>query len=170
MARAAALDPLNPAMLRLVGEVEFSAGRYAEAIAAINRALAINPRLAVAHSTIGASQLQLGDAKAAEQSFRAEPNSLFALPGIAIICARTGRKAEAQAALARLITEHGDNGLYQQAQVLAQRGDSAAALARLGAARQARDSGLGLLRNDPMLAPLRSNPEFKALSTALGFE
>ena len=169
MARAAALDPLNPNMLRLVGEVEFSAGRYAEAIAAINRALAINPRLAVAHSTIGASQLQLGDAKAAEQSFRAEPNSLFALPGIAIICARTGRKAEAQAALARLIAEHGDNGLYQQAQVLAQSGASAAALARLAAARRARDSGLALLRNDPMLVPLRNKPEFIALSNSLGF-
>lgn len=169
MARAAALDPLNPAMLRLVGEIEFSAGRYAEAIAAINRALAINPRLAVAHSTIGASQLQLGDAKAAEQSFRAEPNSLFALPGIAIICARTSRKAEAQTALARLIAEHGDNGLYQQAQVLAQAGDSAAALARLAAAQRARDAGLALLRNDPLLAPLRDKPEFIALSNSLGF-
>ncbi len=169
MARAAALDPLNPAMLRLVGEVEFSAGRYAEAIAAINRALAINPRLAVAHATIGTSQLQLGDAKAAEQSFRAEPNSLFALPGIAIICARTGRKADAQTALTRLIAEHGDNGLYQQAQVLAQQGDSTAALARLAAAQRARDAGLALLRNDPLLAPLRDKPEFIALSNSLGF-
>jgi TolB-like protein/tetratricopeptide (TPR) repeat protein len=170
MARAAALDPLNANTLRLVGEVEFSAGRHAEAIAAINRALAINPRLAVAHSTIGASQLQLGDIGAAERSFRAESNSLFALPGIAIICARTGRKPEAQAALARLIADHGDNGLYQQAQVLAQWGDSSAALTRLAEARQVRDAGLALLRNDPMLAPLRSKPAFIALSKSLGFD
>ncbi len=63
IARAAALDPLNAGTLRLVGEVEFSAGRYAEAIKAIENAARLNPKLAVAHSTIGASRLQLGDIK-----------------------------------------------------------------------------------------------------------
>ena len=169
MARAATLDPLNANTLRLVGEVEFSAGRYAEAIAAIQRALAINPRLAVANATIGASQLQLGDIKAAEASFRAEPNSLFSLPGLAIILQRTGRKAEAETALATLVAQHGDNSLYQQAQVLAQWGDTTTALARLAQARRQRDAGLALLRNDPMLAPLRAKPEFIALSNSLGF-
>jgi TolB-like protein/Tfp pilus assembly protein PilF len=169
IARAAALDPLNANTLRLVGEVEFSAGRYAPAIAAINRALAINPRLAVAHSTIGASQLQMGDIKAAEQSYLAEPNDLFALPGQAIILARTGRKPLADAALARLVAAHGDNSLYQQAQIFAQWGDIPTALARLTEARRQRDAGLALLRNDPLLRPLHGNPEFNALLTSLGF-
>ena len=169
IARAAALDPLNANTLRLVGEVEFSAGRYASAITAINRALAINPRLAVAHSTIGASQLQMGDIKAAEQSYRSEPNDLFALPGLAIILARTGRKPLADAALARLVAAHGDNSLYQQAQIFAQKGDIAAALSRLAEARRQRDAGLALLRNDPLLLPLHGNPEFNALSKSLGF-
>ena len=169
IARAAALDPLNANTLRLVGEVEFSAGHYALAITAITRVLAINPRLAVAHSTIGASQLQMGNIKAAEQSYRAEPNDLFALPGQAIILARTGRKPLAQAALARLMAAHGDNSLYQQAQIFAQWGDIAAALSRLAEARRQRDAGLALLRNDPLLLPLHDNPEFKALSKSLGF-
>jgi len=41
---------------------------------------------------------------------------------LAIILARTGRKPLADAALARLVAAHGDNSLYQQAQIFAQRG------------------------------------------------
>jgi len=68
-----------------------------------------------ARAAIGASQLMLGQVAEANQSFAAEHNSLFGLPGIAIVARKQGRNAEAEAALARLVAEHGDNGLYQQA-------------------------------------------------------
>jgi hypothetical protein len=66
-------------------------------------------------AAIGASQLMLGQVAEANQSFADEHNSLFGLPGIAIVARKQGRNAEAEAALARLVAEHGDNGLYQQA-------------------------------------------------------
>ncbi len=69
-----------------------------------------------------------------------------------------------------MIAAHGDNSLYQQAQVLAQWGDNAGALARLAEARPPHDAGLALLRNDPFLAPLRGQADFIALSKSLGFD
>jgi TolB-like protein/tetratricopeptide (TPR) repeat protein len=168
--RAATLDPLNPRVFRSVGSVEYAARRYAESIPPIERALELNPRMAAARSAIGASQLMLGRVDEANRSYLAETNTLFGLPGIAIIARKQGRDAEADAAMARLVAEHGDNGLYQQAQVLAQWGDRAGALAALSKARSTGDAGLILLRNDPFLDPLRNEPEFVRLLSDLGFE
>ena len=66
-------------------------------------------------------------------------------------------------------SEHGDNGLYQQAQVLAQWGQISEAMARLTEALQAIDSGLVYLRNDPFVDPLRRDPAFNNLLNRLGF-
>ena len=170
ISRAATLDPLNPRVFRSVGAVEYAARRYAESIPPIERALVLNPRMGGAHAAVGASQLMLGRIDQANHSFLAETNTVFKLPGIAIIAAKHGRRAEADAAMARLVAEHGDNGLYQQAQVLAQWGDRAGALAALSKARSTGDSGLILMRNDPMLDPLRKEPEFARLLSDLGFE
>jgi TolB-like protein/tetratricopeptide (TPR) repeat protein len=170
ISRAATLDPLNPRVFRSVGAVEYAARRYAESIPPIERALVLNPRMGGAHAAIGASQLMLGQADEANRSFLAETNTLFGLPGIAIIARKQGRDAEADAAMARLVAEHGDNGLYQQAQVLAQWGDRAGALAVLSKARSTGDSGLILMRNDPLLDPLRKEPEFSRLLSDLGFD
>jgi hypothetical protein len=123
-----------------------------------------------AHAAIGASQLMLGRVDEAGKSFAAEKSAVFGLPGIAIIAMKQGRQAEADAAMTRLVTEYGDNGLYQQAQVLAQRGDLAGALAALSKARSTGDSGLIVMRNDPLLDPLRQEPEFARLLTDVGFE
>jgi len=168
--RAATLDPLNPRVFRSIGAVEYAARSYAESIPPIERALVLNPRMGGARAAIGASQLMLGQVDEANRSFLAETNTLFGLPGIAIIAKKQGRKAEADSAMARLVAEHGDNGLYQQAQVLAQWGDRAAALAALSKARSTGDSGLILMRNDPLLDPLRKEPEFARLLSDLGFD
>ncbi len=168
--RSAELDPLNARIFRLVGEVEYSARRYAQSIPPVLRGLELNPRMGVARSALGAAHLMLGDVKAAEAAYAAEPNTLFGLTGIAIVAQRQGRTAEAQAALARLMAEHGDNSLYQQAQVLAQWGKPAEALAALARALAEGDAGLIYLRNDPLLDPLRKAPEFNNLLKTLGFE
>jgi TolB-like protein/tetratricopeptide (TPR) repeat protein len=168
--RAAGLDPLNARTFRLVGEVEYSARRYAQAIPPIERALLLNPKMAVARAAIGASKLMIGKIDEAKQAYASEPSSLFGLTGMAIIAQRQGQKADAQAALTRLIAEHGDNSLYQQAQIFAQWGEPDRAMAALANARTERDSGLIYMRNDPMLDPLRATPGFSRLLKALGFD
>ena len=167
--RATALDPLNARAFRLAGEVEYSARNYAAAVPPIEKALALNPGMGVARAAIGFARLGQNDLAAAEAAFRSEPNSLFGLTGLAIALHRKGDAAGARAALAQLRREHGDVGLYQQAQVLAQWQDVPGALATLGRAFDTRDAGLVYLRNDPLLDPVRDEPAFIELRKRLGF-
>lgn len=170
IARATALDPLNPRVFRSAGTVEYSARRFRDAIPPVERALTLNPKMSGAWAAIGSSQLMLGKVDLAKRSFATERSSLFGPPGIAIIAAREGNTAEAQAALKRLIDENGDNSLYQQAQVYAQWNDRDRTLETLRKARAAGDAGLTMMRNDPLLDPLRNDPEFAGLQKELGFE
>lgn len=167
--RAITLDPLNARAYRLAGDVEYAARNFAAAIPPIEKALGFNPRMAVAPSAIGFARLGLNDLAAAEAAFLAEPNSLFGLTGLAITRHRQGKRPAAQAAFGRLVAEHGDAGLYQQAQVLAQWNDVPRAMAALKRARATGDAGLFYLRNDPMVDPLRTAPGFSELLTGLGF-
>jgi TolB-like protein/Tfp pilus assembly protein PilF len=167
--RATTLDPLNARAFRLAGEVEYVARNYGGAIAPIEKALSLNPNMGVARAAIGFARLGQNDLPAAEAAFRAEPNSLFGLTGLAIALHRKGDRTGAQAAFARLVSQHGDVALYQQAQVLAQWNNVSRALATLQRARAARDAGLVYLRNDPLLDPLRTQPAFADLLVSLGF-
>ena len=66
--------------------------------------------------------------------------------------------------------ELGDKALYQQAQVLAQMGDRESAITALEQARAVGDGGLIYARNDPMLDPLRSEPQFARMLQGMGFD
>jgi TolB-like protein/Flp pilus assembly protein TadD len=169
MTRAATLDPLNARLFRRIGDVEYSARAYAAAIPPIERALQLNPDLSVARSAIGACRLMLGDVAGARTAYESETNSLFKLTGLAIIAHKQQRRADAEAAMQQMIAEHGDNSLYQQAQILAQWGDTAAALDRLDAAVVEIDAGLMYAQTDPFVDPLRRDPRFVRLLDRLGF-
>ncbi|MBC7522362.1 MAG: tetratricopeptide repeat protein, partial [Sandarakinorhabdus sp.] len=169
MARSAALDPLNGRTVRMQGEVEFAARRFADAVPLIERALVINPKLSVARSALGACKLLLGDIKGAEAAYATEPNRLFGLTGLAIIFRKQGRNADAARALADLIAEFGDNSLYQQSQVAAQWGETGRVMQLLAAGRTEGDAGVMYSRNDPFLDPVRADPAFRQFLTALGF-
>jgi hypothetical protein len=94
----------------------------------------------------------------------------FNLAGIAIAGHRLGDTAAAGAALDRLRTQLGDKSLYQQAQVLAQMGNRESAITALEQARAVGDGGLIYARNDPMLDPLRSEPQFARMLRGMGFD
>ena len=168
--KAAELDPLSPRTFRSVGAVEYAARNYAASIPPVERALSLNPKMSGAWAAIGASRLMMGETDKARDAFGKEKSSLFALPGLAIIARRSGDGAAADAALSRMIAEHGDNSLYQQAQVHAQWGEPDKALAALARAKADGDSGLIFVRNDPLLDPLRQRPDFSRLLKELGFE
>lgn len=167
--KSLALDPLNARTFRTKGTILYAMGQYPQAIDYFKRGLALNGNLGSAHAVIGQAEYMLGQIDEAEASYSAEKNSLFSLPGVAIIARRKGDTAKAQAALDSLISEHGDNGLYQQAQVYAQWGDKPKAIAALLAAREAGDSGLIQMFYDPLLAPVQKEPEFSRLLKDIGF-
>ncbi|QIK95413.1 TIR domain-containing protein [Sphingomonas sp. HDW15A] len=161
--RAIMLDPLNPALFKTEGRIHFASGDYRAAIISARRSLALNPEISGAHGDIGNALLMLGNPADALAEFQLEKASLLAIPGEAIASFRTGDSARAGAALKRLIAEEGDNGLYQQAQVLAQMDRTDDALAALQRALAEQDSGLVYLFSDPFLEPLRQTEEFKSL-------
>ena len=168
IAQALALDPLNPRTHRASGSIEYAARRYREALPPLTRALQLNPGLSNAHSLIGYCKMQLGDLPAAAAEFEAEPHSIFRLSGLAIVRGKMGDAAGAGRAFKQLVAEEGDAALYQQAQVLAQSGRAAEAIAALEKAHRIGDSGLIYLATDPLLDPLRREPAFARLSKDMG--
>jgi len=167
--RAEALDPLNANLAKTNGRIHFASGNYREAIAAARRALDLNPKLGGAHGDIGNALLMQGDIDGASIEFGQESVELLATPGRAIVALRKNDSIAAQRELAELQREQGDNGLYQQAQVLAQWGKSGEAISALEKAVAEQDSGLVYLYSDPFLQPLHGEARFNSLLSQLHF-
>ena len=167
--RAAKLDPLNARTFHLIGQVEYCARNWAGVAPPNEKSLQLNPEMSNAHGAIALARLMEGDIAAALAGFVREKSSLFSLPGLAIVAFRQGKFAEAEQHLAELLASHGDNSLYQQAQIMAQWGRRDKALALLEAGYKAIDAGLVQLQNDPLVDPLRIEPRFIRLLDLIGF-
>ena len=167
--RARQLDPLNASLLKTLGRIQFAAGDRDAAIATARQALQMNPSISGVHGDIGNALLMLGRIDEAEAEFTQERASLLALPGKALVAVRRRDEQGAQAAFDQLRQAEGDNGLYQQAQVLAQWGKTAEALNALDEALGKQDSGLVYLHSDPFLEPLHKEPRFNLLLRRLHF-
>lgn len=165
--RVIKLDPLNARAFRSAGFIALFARDYAGAIAEMERALELNPSLASAQFVIAIARLMQGDAAGALAAAKAERVPQFSLTMTAIAAHRLGDTAQADADYAKLLADFGDAALYQQAQVLAQRGSTAEALARLEQAYAKGDSGMLLAPNDVLLDPLRSEAKLGELLSRL---
>lgn len=168
LARAERIDPLSAATFRTSALVNFAGRDMAAARRAARTALTLNPEINTVHRVLGDIALIGGDWPQAAAAFRKEPNSLSKLRGLAIAERKLGDDAKANAALAELIAEFGDNSLYQQAQVEAQWGHIEPALVALEKGIDAGDSGMVLMLTDPLLDPIRQEPRFAALLFRLG--
>ncbi|MFD1613420.1 winged helix-turn-helix domain-containing protein [Sphingomonas tabacisoli] len=166
--RASVLDPLNPRAFKALGQALYVARRYREALTPLRHALELNPQISSVSSSIGDCLLLSGQATAAAAAYRHEPLDFARNTGLAIAEARLGRKAQAQEAFDSLVEKSGDSGAYQQAQVLAQWGQTQKAFEKLDAAFRVGDPGLIYLRNDPMLDPLRRDSRFFQMLARLG--
>lgn len=175
VARAAELDPLNATVFRNAGAIEFDARDFDAARQALTTALSLNPGIGSVNRMLGDMALISGDIETAREYYEKEPLALSRACGLAMVGGSSDERggavdrSEESAGLGELAGLLGDNSLYQQAQILAQRGDSAEALKVLDRAYAAGDSGLVLARNDPLLDSLRSEPGFSQLLQKIGF-
>ncbi len=80
-----------------------------------------------------------------------------------------GRQDEAQAALAKLLAQEGDNSAFYHAEIEAQWGDTQAALQWLETAYRLHDDGLIGLKTDWRANPLRGNPRFQDIVRRMNF-
>jgi tetratricopeptide (TPR) repeat protein len=163
-------DPKDARTYWAKGSIRFVARRYDDAISEMDEALARDSELANVNGYRGYSFLMMGKLDKAEAAFHKEKSLLTKLPGLAIAAKRRGNEPEAHKAFDRLVKDFGDNGLYQQAEVLAQWRDEQGAIAALNQAWTARDPGLFLAGQDPLLDPIRTNSDFSRLLRDLGFQ
>lgn len=161
------LDPLNARAFRTASFVELLARDYEATVTRANEALAINPNFASVNYAAGTAWLMQGDLQAAEKAFAEETVPVFRLVGLAIVRHKLGDTKLAREEFDALVAQYGDASLYQHAQVYAGWGDVPSALNAFEMAVEAKDPGLLLARNDPLLDPLRTNPRFEALLLAL---
>jgi len=162
------LDPLNARAFRSAGFVALMAHDYPKVISRMERALALNPTLASAYYAMAVARLAQGDAAGALALAEKERTPIFRLTATAAAAARLGDTAGSAKAMAQILADYGDAALYQQAQVKAQQGDKAAALALLDRAVGEGDPGLLWAPRDPLLDPLRGEPAFGELLSRLG--
>lgn len=165
--RVLELDPLNARAFRQAGFIALFARDYPSVVSRMERGLALNPSLSSAKFGIAIARLMQNDPAGALEAAEAETGEAYALTAIAVARHRLGDAAGSDAALAKLTSTY-DDSYYQQAEIHAQRGNTAAALAQLQAGYAMRDPGMLWMPNDPLLDPVRGEAAFKDLLSRLG--
>ena len=159
---ARALDPLNSASHWAHADVLFSARRYADVVSYSRKLSRESPELFTFSDLLGHSLLMLGRTKEAAVAFGQNIRTA------ALLAARTGDRDAAYASLSQVRSRDGEMASYYYARVLAQLGDADSAFEALDVAWKIRDAGLGALKTDPYLDPLRSDSRYGALLRKLG--
>jgi TolB-like protein/Tfp pilus assembly protein PilF len=167
--RAVTLDPLNATTHHLLGFGLYLAHQYEEARAANSEAISLDPELVRAYEYSGLTDYHLGNLTAARTTCEARPNYWGTQWCLALTYQKLGRHADAQAAVARIQAMQGDGAAYQYATIFAQWGDSRTALEWLDTAMRLRDPGLSLLKSDPLVDPLRTQPRYQVIERELKF-
>jgi len=155
--QAMELDPLNLssgyARLRSLT----NAGHFAELEKEAEHIIALNPSGFRSRMFLCLSRLLQGRADEAAAAAEQVPADWGRLTTLA--CARfaQGRKSESEANLIELVEKFGEHAIYQVAQVHAFRGEADQAFAWLEKAYRQRDSGMTLMKDDPVLKNLHGD-------------
>ncbi len=157
------VDPLRADAYMHLGSALYSAGRFDDAAEALRATIRLNPQQVKAHFLLALTQLGLGQVAEARAAMLAEQAPWYRLTGLAIIDHALGRRAESDAELAQLRAGHAADAAVQIAEAYAFRGETDQAFDWLDRAYRQRDAGLRWLKVDPLFAPLRADPRYRAL-------
>jgi TolB-like protein/predicted Ser/Thr protein kinase len=160
---AVALDPLDAEPQESIGyQVYMRSGRLAEAEESFRRALQISPKYGSGHYYLGEVLMLQGNYEAALAEFRKENHDDGQLEGSAMAHFAAGRKSESDAALTEAISRNGTSWPSEIARVYAYRGEKDRAFEWLDRAYEMRDEDLYMIKGDPLLKNLESDPRYKA--------
>lgn len=167
------LDPLSVIINTDVGDMMFYAGQVGGAIEQAQRALEIDPGFALAHFLLGRAYAQKGEYEKSvaelEQAAELSQRHPWSVCGLAAVSAMAGNKAKARELLKQVPTRGEDETAYCVATTYAALGDQDKAFAWLQTAYEQRSGSLILLRVDPSVAALRSDPRFRAMAERMAF-
>jgi tetratricopeptide (TPR) repeat protein len=151
-----------------LGVALYSARRYEEAVAAFSDVVSLEPGFKSVYAQRGFSFYALADLNSARVSCETKPDFWASQQCLALVYAKLGRHADAEAELSKLKV-NGDAAAYQYATIYAEWGNPAKALGWLETALRVRDPGLVNLKTDPLLDSLRQEPRFKVIERELKF-
>jgi TolB-like protein/DNA-binding winged helix-turn-helix (wHTH) protein len=157
-----ARDPLNAGAFAKRAFVLFYGGDYAGAERDYLRTFELSPELVSAHFVLTAVRIARHDLAGALESAGREPDSYWRRAAFALAYHALGRRDEADHVLTEMIRLDAEGAAYQIAEVCAVRGDADAAFRWLERAWRQHDSGLTLLKVDPLLARLHGDPRLAA--------
>jgi len=160
-------DPVNGQTWDNLGFAYMAFGRYAEAIAALRKALELEPDAVFTHEVLGEALLLSGDLDAALAEMQREPHDTMRRLGLAFVYAAMGRREEAQRLLEQVGREHPDFS-SPVAAGYARLGMADEAFEWLDRALQERDGGVLEVRTGPMFRPLRKDPRYVPLLRRIG--
>jgi TolB-like protein/Tfp pilus assembly protein PilF len=169
MRRATALDQLNPVGYARLDVALTYARQYRQAIEAGQRALQLNPHDDAIRNYIGYDYMLLGEYSTAQPLCATSKPSWVGQLCLAILYDKQHRRADAEAQLAAMKAELGDGASYQYVEIYAQWGDVPKALDWLDTAYRLPDPGIGSLRVDELIDPLRKQPRFQEIERRLQF-
>src|SRR5262249_21207193 len=166
--RAKGLDPLSPIITSELGFSYFETRQYDRAIEEFRKAVELFPNFSPAHSNLSQALESKGiydEAIVECQKAMALANNNKLLPSLAIVYAKSGRRIEAQRALAEMI--RGSKERYFQptyiANVYMALNDKKQAFAWLDRAYRERDWALTGLKRFPAFDGYRSDARFSDL-------
>ena len=167
MRRAIELDQLNPVGYARMSVALTYLHKYREAIEASERALQLNPTDDAIRNFSGFNHLLLGELDAARPLCATAKPTWVGRLCLAILYDKLHRRAEAEAQLAAMKAELGEGAAYQYAEIYAQWRDIPKALDWLETAYRLPDPGIGTLRVDALVDPLRREPRFQEIERKL---
>ncbi|MEO7166489.1 MAG: tetratricopeptide repeat protein, partial [Chthoniobacterales bacterium] len=166
--RAIALEPLRTASYFNLALYLTLVGRYDEAEAAVRKAIALQPQSAQSYSQLAIIQILRGQAGAAVELAKQETDPFWRTYALALAHFANGDRAEADAALNKLIDENGAESGSQIAIVYALRKEPEKMFEWLEHAWTTHDTGVTELLNDPFLRAYQDDPRFIAFAQKVG--
>jgi TolB-like protein/Flp pilus assembly protein TadD len=166
--QAIALEPLRAASHGALGASLTALGRYDEAEAAVRKAIELQPQAAQNYMQLATIQILRGKSGAAVELAKKEPDPFWRTYALALAHFANGDRAEADAALKKLIDENADQGASQIAQVYALRKEPDKMFEWLEHGWPTNDPGVDELLTQPFMRAYKDDPRFIAFAQKVG--
>ena len=143
-------------------------GRYDEAEAALRKAIELQPQSAQNYQQLAVIQILRGKSSAAVELAKQETDPFWRTYALALAQCANGDRAEADAALKKMIDEYADDAGSQIATVYALRKEPEKMFEWLEHAWATHDPGVVELLTNPFLRAYKDDPRFIAFAQKIG--